>query len=647
VIKRLLIANRGEISRRVTRTCRKLGIEPIAVFSDADAQEPFVAEAGGAVRIGGSAPSDSYLQGARIIDAARRTRCDAIHPGYGFLSEDPGFAEAVMDAGLVWVGPPPEAMRQMGSKVQARMLMERAGIPVVPGSGPGDAASLGLPLLVKASAGGGGKGMRVVRELAELDAAIASARREAESAFGDGTIFLERYVERPHHVEIQIFGDQHGNVIALGERDCSVQRRHQKVIEEAPSPIVDPALRRAMSDAAVAAGRELGYVGAGTVEFLVTPGGEFFFLEVNTRLQVEHPVTELVWGLDLVAMQIEVAEGAPIPPGVVGAQPRGHAIEARLYAEDPAQRFLPQMGTLARLRVPGGVRVDAGVGDGSLVSPYYDPMLAKIISHGPTRAAAARSLIWSLRHAEIDGLVTNRDLLVRILEDPAFAAGTATTDFLDSRLSEGLAEPLLDLADEREAAVAAAIAEQARRRLSSPLRSVPSGFRTNPSQPQIAEFRGANGTITVAYRFDRTGQLATLEVDGTACEATVALATPDAVVTEADGVRLHHSVRRSGGRLHLNGPRGQTSLESVPRFQPPRSDTAEGSLVATTPGTVVRVDVAVGDPVDEGQRLLVLEAMKMEHEFVAPAAGTIQELCVAVGDRIDSGTTVAVLENGR
>jgi propionyl-CoA carboxylase alpha chain len=648
-IKRILMANRGEIARRVFRTCRTLGIETVAVFSDADAGEPFVAEADVAVRIGGPAPGDSYLRADAILDAAARTWSDAIHPGYGFLSEDAAFAEAVVAAGLTWIGPPPAAMRAMGSKIGARALMQEAGVPVVPGGRVdeiADVEAIGMPLLIKASAGGGGKGMRVVRDAAELAAAVASARREAESAFGDGAVFLERYVERPRHVEIQIFGDRHGTVVALGERDCSVQRRHQKVIEESPSPVVDDELRRRMSEAAVTAGESIGYVGAGTVEFLLTPERDFFFLEVNTRLQVEHPVTELVLGLDLVALQIEVAEGAPLPPEARDARPRGHAIEARLYAEDPGQDFLPQMGTLAHFRVDGDVRVDTGVADGSVIGPHYDPMLAKVVAHGRTREAAARNLARALRHARIDGVVTNRDLLVRVLEHPEFLAGEADTGFLERHRDEGISDLLVDVRHERLAAAAAALAEQAERRAAAPaLSTLPSGFRTNPSQPQRTELRGAHATLAVGYRFDREGRLAELTVDDHPWEPVALVsATADRVVLDLRGVRVAYAVRRSGGRLHVNGSVGQASFEAVPRFAAVEADEAAGSLTASTPGTVIAVEVAAGDAVISGQRLLVLEAMKMEHEFVAPAAGIVEELRVRVGDSVDNGTVLAVLQ---
>jgi propionyl-CoA carboxylase alpha chain len=649
-ISRLLVANRGEIARRVFRTCRTLGIETVAVFSDADATEPFVAEADIAVRLGGAAPADSYLRIDRIVDAARRAGANAVHPGYGFLAEDAELAEAVLANALVWIGPPPEAMRAMGSKMEARARMEAVGVPVLPGGRVQHVTAvdgLSFPLLVKASAGGGGKGMRIVRHPDDLQEAVASAQREAHAAVGEAAVFLERYVERPRHVEIQIFGDQHGTVVALGERDCSVQRRHQKVIEESPSIAVDDELRRRMSEAAVTAGRSIGYVGAGTVEFLLTPEREFFFLEVNTRLQVEHAVTELVLGLDLVALQIAVAEGAPLPPEARDPRPRGHAIEARLYAEDPSRGFLPQTGKLAHFRIGGPLRVDSGVDDGSVIGPHYDPMIAKVVAHGATRPAAVRSLAATLRHAEIDGVVTNRDLLVRVLEHPEFLAGGADTGFLDRHLEGGIADPLVDVEGELPAAVAAAVAEQERRRrITGPLASIPSGFRSNPSALQRAHLRGPHGELAVGYRFDRHGELSDLVVNQRdLAPASASSATPDEVVLEFDGVRTSYSVRRSEGLVHVNGAGGQDPLEVVPRFPQPQPEVSPGSLVASTPATVISVDVCAGEEVEPGRRLLVLEAMKMEHEFVAPAAGVVDEILVRVGDTVESGAVLAIMSD--
>jgi acetyl/propionyl-CoA carboxylase alpha subunit len=636
-VQRLLVANRGEIARRVFATCRRLGIATVAVYSDVDAGAPFVADADVAVRLGGATPAESYLRGDAIIEAARRAGADAIHPGYGFLAENAAFAQAVLDAGLVWVGPSPEAIAAMGSKTEARTRMEAAGVPVLPGANdPADADAVGFPLLVKASAGGGGKGMRLVERAEDLEDAVASARREAGAAFGDDTVFLERFAQRARHVEIQIVGDAHGTVLSLHERDCSVQRRHQKVIEESPSPAVDDELRARMGAAAVAAGEALGYVGAGTVEFLLADDGAFFFLEVNTRLQVEHPVTELVTGLDLVELQLLVAEGGALP-----AVPPldGHAIEARLYAEDAAHDFLPVTGTLARFAVPDGVRVDTGVADGSVISPYYDPMIAKVIAHGPTRDAAARKLADALTRAELHGLTTNRDFLVRVLRHPDFLAGDADTGFLER--VDGLAEPLVDAAGRRLAAAAAALAGQAARRADAGvLATLPSGWRNNPSQLQEATFAAGEEALRVGYRFARDGKLAALRVNDEDIDATLIRCEPDVVELEVDGLRRRFAVRPRA----VNTTDGQVDLRELPRFADAADDTPAGSLTSPMPGLVVRVLAAAGEAVTKGQPLLVLEAMKMEHEIAAPADGALSELRVSEGAQVEAGAVLAVID---
>ncbi len=483
MIKKLVVANRGEIALRVMRTAHALGIATVAVFSDADADMPFVRFADEAVRLPGSAPGETYLRGLRRGGAARGTGPDAVHPGYGFLSENAGFARACAEAGLTFVGPSPGAIAAMGSKLEAKALMDAAGVPVLPGATVEDgtdlaavAAEIGFPVLVKAAFGGGGRGMRVVRDAGGLAEAVAGARSEAASAFGDGTVFLERFVLDPRHVEVQILGDAHGEVVHLFERECSIQRRYQKIVEECPSPAVDPALRAELGAAAVAAGKAIGYTGAGTVEFVLDGDGRFFFLEVNTRLQVEHPVTELVTGLDLVELQLRVAQGEPLPPEVTGARIDGHAIEVRLYAEDVPAGFLPATGTLHRFRIPGlpGVRVDAGVEDGSVIGPHYDPMLAKVIAHGRTRGEAARTLARALDRAHLHGVTTNRDLLVGILREDDFLAGATDTGYLDRHPG------LLSSADAglRPRAAAAALARQAANRASARvLGGMPSGWR--------------------------------------------------------------------------------------------------------------------------------------------------------------------------
>jgi acyl-CoA carboxylase subunit alpha len=637
-MKRLLIANRGEIARRVMRTCRAMGIETVAVFSDADAGAPFVREADAAVALGGSAPGESYLRSDLVVEAARRSGADAVHPGYGFLAENASFAWAVQDAGLTWVGPSPAAIGKMGSKVEAKRLMREAGVPVLP---DGDAEDVGYPLLVKASAGGGGKGMRIVRSPEDLNGAIEAAKREAQAAFGDDTVFLERYVDAPRHVEIQIFGDSGGRVVHLGERECSIQRRHQKIVEESPSPAVDNELRGRMGAAAVAAGEALGYVGAGTVEFLLAPGSdEFFFLEVNTRLQVEHPVTELVYGVDLVRWQLEVASGGSLPDSL--PSPSGHAIEARLYAEDAEHDFVPVAGTLSRFQVDGDVRVDTGVEDGSEVTVHYDPMLAKVIAHAPTREEAARTLALALRRAEIHGLRNNRELLVRVLEHPEFLAGDTDTHFLERHDPAQLGRPLLEGEAMARHAAAAALAAAARNRADARvLGSLPSGWRNNPSADQSLTLGGRE----VRYRFDRDGSLATLGVDEDALESPrLFAASPSLVDLETDGIRRSYRVAYDGTTHRVNSAEGQATLPEAPRFPSAEDDKPAGSLVSPMPGSVLRVSAAPGDEVSAGDVLVIIEAMKMEQEIVAPADGVVSEVRVAVGQQVESGAVLAVLD---
>ena len=634
MIRRLLVANRAEIASRVFRTCRDLGIGTVAVHSDADADLPYVGEADAAVRLPGAAPADTYLRADLLVDAARRAGADAVHPGYGFLSESADFARAVIDAGLTWVGPAPDSIEQMGSKVRAKQIMREAGVPVL--EAPEEPTEADLPLLVKASAGGGGRGMRVVRRLADLDAEVEAARSEAESAFGDGTVFVEPYVEHGRHVEVQVVGFD-GGVLVLGERDCSLQRRHQKVLEESPAPGLPAATREAMREAARAAADAIGYLGAGTVELLYDAARDrFAFLEMNTRLQVEHPVTEAVHGVDLVALQIAVAEGSSAAVAALATtgalDPHGHAIEVRLYAEDPAADYQPQAGTLTRFEIPAapGVRVDTGYTSGSVVSTHYDAMLAKVVCHAPTREEAARRLAGVLDRSRLHGLVTNRDQLVAALRDPGFLAGEVATDFLEHLEVPGGARP-----DGAAVAAALALAEQGRVARTVQQR-VPVAWRNVPSQPQRAVF---DDDLVVSWWGGRDGY-AVEDPPGLA----VVAASPDAVTLESGGVRTTYDVAVSGDRVHVDAPGQHAVLTRVPRFVDPADALAGGSLLAPMPGTVVAVRAAVGDRVEAGAPVLVLEAMKMQHTVAAPTAGTVTEMGVSVGVQVAAGEVLAVVE---
>jgi acetyl/propionyl-CoA carboxylase alpha subunit len=654
-ITKLLVANRGEIARRVMRTARAMGIATVAVFSDADAGMPFVREADEAVHLPGTASIDTYLDGPAIIRAATATGADAVHPGYGFLSEHAGFARACAAAGLVFVGPPPEAIEAMGSKIEAKALMERAGVPVLPGATVTPEApvatlgeAVGFPLLVKAVFGGGGRGMRVVRAPGELTDAVAAAQREAAAAFGDGTVFLERHVEDPRHVEVQVFGDTHGNVIHLFERECSIQRRYQKIVEEAPSPAVDGARRDALGNAAVVAAKALGYVGAGTVEFVMDRDGDFFFLEVNTRLQVEHPVTEMVTGLDLVRMQLVVAQGEPLPGDAMVASMTGHAIEARLYAEDVAAGYLPTSGHVDMLHIPldEGIRVDAGVDDGSVVSTYYDALLAKVVAWGPTRAEAARRLAGALARARIHGITTNRDLLVRVLRHPEFLAGTTDTGFLTRHDGVTLGAPTIDPVTRRHHLVVVALAGQAERRAAARvLASVPPGWRNVRSALARVDLEDSEGAMTVGYAI--TGPKVVVELEGEReglADVELVHASGERVELAVDGVRRTYDVQHVGDQWYVDSPLGASQFRERPRFPTPEERTTPGSLVAPMPGTVVQVGAAVGDRVDAGRTIVVVEAMKMEHEIRAPRTGTVVEMRAAVGAQVDTGDVLAVLE---
>jgi pyruvate carboxylase subunit A/propionyl-CoA carboxylase alpha chain len=639
VITRVLVANRGEIARRVFATCRRLGVGTVAVYTDPDAASPHVAEADARVRLEGR---NGYLDAQQLIAAARAAGADAIHPGYGFLSENPEFAACVLDAGLMWIGPPVAAVAAMGSKIEAKKIMAAAGVPVLDELDPDAVTADQLPVLIKASAGGGGRGMRVVRELSELPAQVEAARREAASAFGDPTVFCERYLATGHHVEVQVLADEHGTVWSVGERECSIQRRHQKILEEAPSPLVErtPGMRAKLFDAARLAVTAIGYTGAGTVEFMADEHGDFFFLEMNTRLQVEHPVTEETTGLDLVELQLQVADGGRLDPDPPLS--RGYSIEARLYAEDPAKGWRPQAGTVHHFDVPRTVRLDTGIVDGSVVSVFYDPMIAKVISYAPDRRQAAGVLADALARTRIHGVRTNRDLLVNVLRHPAFLAGSTDTAFFDTH---GLAELAAPLADQRAvelSAVAAALADAAQnRRTATVFTAAPSGWRNVASGHQTKSYTERAGeTHDVRYRFTRTG----VELPGHDGVAMVSAAS-DVVVLAVDGVERRFEVARYGDQIFVDSPLGPAQLVALPRFPDPDDAVAQGSLLAPMPGSVLRVGAAVGDTVTAGQPLIWLEAMKMEHTVTAPGDGVLAELNVQAGQQVEVGAVLARVDN--
>ena len=661
---RILIANRGEIACRIIRTCRRLGIRTVAVYSDADAGAQHVRQADEAVHIGGSPPAESYLRGDAILQAALDTGAQAIHPGYGFLSENADFADAVESAGLVFIGPKAASMRRMGSKAGAKELMQAAGVPVVPGYTGEDqdpaklqaeADRIGYPLMIKAAHGGGGKGMRIVREPGEFAAALASCQREAQGAFGRDRVLLERYVERPRHIELQVFGDAHGNVIHLGERECSAQRRYQKVLEESPSPFVTPELRAAMGAAAVEAARAIDYVNAGTVEFIVDPEGRFFFMEINTRLQVEHPVTEMVTGLDLVEWQLRVAAGEPLPLQQDAIPRNGHAIEVRLYAEDPEAGFLPGSGKLLRLELPRTgphVRIDAGVVEGDVVTIFYDPMIAKLIVHDADRDRALARMRDALAQAEVAGPKSNIGFLERLVRHPAVTGATIDTGYLDRHLEEFLPgdappDPVLLaaaatvrlLAQEQSARDAAAHSGDP----SSPW-AIADGWRLgHAGTRRLAFLRGDETHLVTAH--GHAGDYR-LELEGT--ELSVAGATRDGAGLSArfDGQARRFRAAADDSRVMVHD--GDRRLQLRPVGVYGRRDAGKGTgddrVLAPMPGRVVLVHARAGDTVTAGQELLVLEAMKMELALKAPRDGTVAEVRAAAGDFVDADAVLVALE---
>jgi len=655
-----LIANRGEIACRVIATCQRLGIATVAVYSDADRNARHVRLADEAIAIGQAPARESYLRGDAILAAARRTGAQAIHPGYGFLSENAGFAQACAEAGIVFIGPSAAAIRAMGDKSAAKALMQQAGVPLTPGY-HGDeqipeflrkqADSIGYPVLIKASAGGGGKGMRRVDDSATFTEALASCQREAQSAFGNAHVLVEKYVERPRHIEIQVFGDSHGNVVYLFERDCSVQRRHQKVLEEAPAPGMTPERRAAMGKAAVDAARAVNYVGAGTVEFIAGPDGDFYFMEMNTRLQVEHPVTECITGTDLVEWQLRVASGEPLPLQQDQLQIRGHALEARLYAEDADRGFLPSTGTLRHLRLPANtahVRVDAGVEQGDAITPFYDPMIAKLIVWDVDRDAALRRMQQALAECEVVGVTTNAAFLRRLVMTDSFSQAKLDTALIEREQAalapnDGDSDPALWALAAIAGVATSEAASRDARDPHSPWQAQ-DGWRLGAAAARALtlEHRGAQRSVPV----QGAGEQWTVHMDGNTLQGSGRLAG-DALRVQI-GEQLHRAtVIRDGNDLYLFGSEGvQRFTLHDPVSEADQSVADAGSLVAPMPGRIVATLVAPGTAVKRGTPLLVLEAMKMEHTLQAPADGTVQGYRVKAGDQVGDGAVLVDFEAG-
>ena len=649
-ITRLLIANRGEIAHRIIRTAHEMGITTVAIYADSDASATFVREADQAIALKGKTSAETYLNVAKVLDACKRTDADAVHPGYGFLAENSEFAKAVITAGMVWVGPSVKAISAMADKISAKRLMKEADVPTLPAHELGTdddiftaAKEIGYPVLVKASAGGGGRGMRVVKTKGDLAEAVDSARREASAAFGDDTLFLERWLATSRHVEIQILGDLHGNLVHLFERECSIQRRHQKIIEEAPSPAVKPEIRARMGEAALSVARKLDYASAGTVEFLLD-GEEFWFLEVNTRLQVEHPVTEEITGLDLVREQLRIAAGEELGYNQDDLTIDGHAIEARIYAEDPVNDFLPSPGTVVIWEpdLTTGARFEAGIETGSIISPEFDPMIAKVIVKARDRQEAARRLARVLEKTRLQGITNNRDFLISTLQSPEFIAGDTSTDFIE-RVNPSRSQQMAPM-DIHHSAIAAVIAAQAQRRAQARvLETLPSGWRNSKMPPERVTFRQGEDEFIVAYRTQRNGNF---KVSIGSDDYAVAVFSVDDhnVDLEIDGRRVSASITQAGDNWLVHAARGGIELQELPRFPDSKQVDFTGGLVAPMPGNITTTHVEEGAAVEEGQLLLILEAMKMEHRITAPVSGIVKQMRVSVGDQVDNGELLVVLE---
>jgi len=636
----LLIANRGEIAVRIIKTAHEMGIRCIAVYVDDDANAPFVKEADESVRL----PDGGYLDGDLIIDAAKRTGAEAIHPGYGFLSENASFARKVLKEKIIWVGPSAHVISVMGDKLKAKELAVKAGVPTLPmTSKPSEAKDIGYPLLIKAAAGGGGKGMRIVNSKKDLKDSIASAQREAKSGFGDDRVFIERYVEKSRHIEIQILGDSFGNVIHLGERECSIQRRHQKIIEESPSPRVSPEIRDAMGDAAVKLAKKIKYQSAGTVEFLFDDKtGEFWFLEVNTRLQVEHPITEEVTNTDLVYEQLRIARGEELGYEQDDISWIGHSIEARLYAEDPNNDFLPETGTLIAFEedYDAEARWDSGVESGSVVGTSFDPMLAKVISYGANRADAAAKLARALEAAHIGGLTTNRDFLVAVLRTPEFLDGDTTTDFID-RVKPSRELLLKDENIKHVAAIAALWIQELNRIQDDVLGHLPSGWTNGRIPRQNIKFKYKDNEINVSYKAGRNGSFAVYD----SSSAIVHECYENGIDMEYDGKRQFSKISISNNKILVHMPFGDILLEMLPRFIVPGLEIQAGGLVAPMPGKVISLNVKKGSKVKTGDTLVILEAMKMEHSIKAAEDGVVSELFIGGDDQVENGALLMVIDS--
>ena len=636
---KLLIANRGEIACRIIKTAHEMGISCVAVYTEADTHSPFVRMADQAIKL-----SDSYLNGNEIINAAKQTGAEAIHPGYGFLSENAKFARAVQKEGLIWVGPNSRVITSMGDKLKAKDIAEKAGVPTLPmTTDPKKANTIGYPILIKAAAGGGGKGMRIVEDKKDLKEAIAGAQREAKTGFGDDRVFIERYVASSRHIEIQILGDSQGNVVHLGERECSIQRRHQKIIEESPSPRVDSEMRAAMGDAAIKLAKKLKYESAGTVEFLVDDKtGEFWFLEVNTRLQVEHPVTEEVTGKDLVYEQLRIARGEELGYSQDDITWKGSSIEARLYAEDPSNDFLPATGTLIAYESDTNIdaRWDTGIEQGSVVGTDFDPMLAKVITKGKTRVDAANKLALALESLHIGGVTTNRDFLVASLRSEDFLKGKTTSDFIE-KTNPQRAVVLKGSSLENATSAAALWIQGQNRENANILKEIPTGWRNSRLPRQKMTLSYLDNEVEVTYKSNRDGSFAVNEET----TAKVIDWTPSGIDIEINSSRFYSKITQADDNIVVHGPWGDALFKILPRFTLPGSEIQAGGLIAPMPGKVIDLKVKVGSKVKKGDTLVILEAMKMEHQVKASEDGKVTKVLIKKDDQLENGALLMVVDN--